>query len=378
MQKTGRMDHLAPVATLARDLVRLDSRSAVPNHAVADRIAHELRGFEVERLEFTDPAGIPKCVLVAARGTGGLALSGHMDTVPETGWQDDPWSGRIEGDLLHGLGSTDMKGPLAALVVAARALPDAVPVALLITADEETTKQGARLVVDASALARRFGPCGILVAEPTGMVPVRGHRAHIAFTATATGVQAHSSTGEGRNANWDLLPFLVEMRAVFDRLQADTSLHDPAYDPPFSDFNLVLDNHGAAVNVTVPKATARIKFRYSASLDPMPIIDTVRAAAARAGIELSEAREGSPPELPAGHPLIRQAAELTGLQPRTVPFGTDASVLQSLAPCLVLGPGDMRHAHRPAEQVSLSALAAAVPTFMRLAERAASGMPGHH
>jgi len=362
------MDHLAAVATLAQDLVRLDNRSALSNCAIADRIVRELDGFEIERLEFTDPAGVPKCALAAARGTAGLALSGHMDTVPDTGWQDDPWSGRIEGGVLHGVGSADMKGPLAALVVAARALPERVPVALLITTDEETTKQGARLIVDNSALARRFAPRGILVAEPTGMVPVRGHRAHIAFTATATGVQAHSSTGEGRNANWTLLPFLADMHALFNRLRTDPALHDPAYDPPFSDFNLVLDNHGAAVNVTVPKATARIKFRYSASLDPTPVIDAVRAAAARAGVELTEAREGSPPELPASHPLIRQAAELTGHPPRTVPFGTDASVLQLMAPCLVLGPGDMRQAHRPAEQVSLSALAAAVPAFMQLAE----------
>ena len=365
------MDHLDAVATLAQDLVRLDSRSALSNHAVADRIVHELAGFEVERLEFTDPAGVPKCVLVVARGTAGLALSGHMDTVPDTGWQDDPWSGCIAGDTLHGLGSTDMKGPLAALVVAARALPERVPVALLITTDEETTKQGARLIAASSALARRFAPRGILIAEPTGMVPVRGHGAHVAFTATATGVQAHSSTGQGRNANWTLLPFLVDMQALFERLRTDTALHDPAYDPPFSDLNLVLDNHGAAVNVTVPKATARIKFRYSASLDPAPVIDAVRAAAARAGVELIEAREGSPPELPASHPLVRQAAELAGHAPATVPFGTDASVLQAMAPCVVLGPGDMHHAHRPTEQVSLSALAAAVPIFMQFAEQVA-------
>jgi len=365
------MDHLASVTALAQDLVRIDSRSGLSNCAVADRIADELPGFEVEQLEFTDPAGVAKCVLVAARGVGGLALSGHMDTVPDTGWQDDPWSGRVEGDLLHGLGSVDMKGPVAAMLVAARALPDRVPVALLITTDEETTKQGARLIVETSALARRFAARGILVAEPTGMVPVRGHRAHIGFTATATGLQAPSSSGQGRNANWDLLPFLVDMRTVFDRLRTDAALHDPAYDPPFSDFNLVLDNYGAAVNVTVPRATARIKFRYSAGLDPAPVVDAVRAAAARAGLELQEAREGSPPELPVGHPLIRLAVELTGRAAGTAPYGTDASELQVMTPCLILGPGDMHQAHRPGEWVSLSALASAVPVFMRLAERVA-------
>ena len=125
-------------------------------------------------------------------------------------------------------------------------------------------------------------------------------------------MQAHSSTGKGRNANWALIPFLVEMQSVFERLRSDTSLQDAEYDPPFSDFNLVIDNHGAAVNVTVPRATARIKFRYSAKIDPRPVLDAVYAAAARAGIEVSEAREGAPPELPADHPLIRLCTDAVG------------------------------------------------------------------
>ena len=232
-----------------------------------------------------------------------MALSGHMDTVPDTGWQEDPWSARIDAaGTLHGLGSTDMKGPVAAAIVAARSLPPRVPVTLLITTDEETTKQGARLIASQSDLVRRVKPRGILVVEPTNLIPVRGHRAHIAFTCVAHGVQAHSSTGKGRNANWALIPFLVEMKAVFERLRADRSLQDPDYDPPFSDFNLVIDNHGAAVNVTVPLATARIKFRYSAKLDPTPVLDAVHAAAERAGVSVTEAREGFPPSC---RPTIR-------------------------------------------------------------------------
>jgi acetylornithine deacetylase len=44
------------------------------------------------------------------------------------------------------------------------------------------------------------------------------------------------------------------MRAIHQRLRTDPDLQDAAYDPAFSDFNLVVDNHGSAVNVTVPKA----------------------------------------------------------------------------------------------------------------------------
>ena len=51
-------------------------------------------------LRVSDGAGVAKRALVAHRGgtRGGLALSGHMDTVPETGWQENPWSARLDRD----------------------------------------------------------------------------------------------------------------------------------------------------------------------------------------------------------------------------------------------------------------------------------------
>ena len=373
------MDDLeTQVAALAADLVRIDSRSFVSNLAVAERIEAELGGFEVERIDYVDPKGVAKRTLVAHRGgTGGAAFSGHMDTVPDTGWTDAPWSARIDADgVMHGLGTTDMKGPVAAAILAARALPASVPITLLITTDEETTKEGARLIAERSQLVRRAAPRGIVVVEPTAMGPVRGHRSHIQFTCVASGVQAHSSTGKGYNANWDLIPFMMEMKAVYERLRADPSLHDPDYDPPFSDFNPVIDNHGTAVNVTAPKATATIKFRYSAKLDPAPVLDAVYAAAKRHRIAVSEAREGFPPELPADHPLVRLCAEASGLAPRTAPYGTDASELQAIAPCVVLGPGDIGVAHTPRECVRVRDLADSIPVLMRIAERIAGANAG--
>jgi len=367
-------DMTDPVLRLAADLVAIDSRSALSNIPVAVRIERELGGFEVERLDYLDEAGVAKRVLVAHRGPkGGYALSGHMDTVPATGWESDPWAPRLDADgFLHGLGSVDMKGQVAAAIVAAQRAPAHVPVTLLITADEETTKGGAKAIVRQSRLAREIGLRGIIVAEPTGLQPVRGHRSHIAFTATAHGVQAHSSTGKGVNANWTLLPFLVAMRDVFDRLRTDVSLQDADYDPPFSDFNLVLDNHGTAVNVTVARATARIKFRYSAKVDPAPVLAAVRQAAAAAGVDLAEQHEGRPPELPADHPLVALGVALTGHAARTVPFGTDAAELQEIAPCLILGPGDVGLAHTPRECAPAAELVAAVGLFGRILEAGAA------
>lgn len=367
------------VIALAAAMVAIDSRSSVSNLAVAELAEAALPGFAIERLDYSDAAGVAKRALVAAapgpdgRMTGGLAFSGHLDTVPDTGWTSDPWSAHIADGRLHGLGATDMKGPLAAAMVAARQIAGRAPVLLLITTDEETTKAGARILAERSRLAQEARPRGILVVEPTGMAPVRGHRSHILFTAEARGEQAHSSTGQGRNANWALIPFLAEMKTVFTRLREDPALQDAAYDPPFSDFNLIVDNHGTAVNVTVPLATARIKFRRSARVDPAPVVQAVREAAARAGLHLTEATEGRPPELPADHPLVALCARTVGRAARTAPYGTDASELQAIAPCVVLGPGDIDVAHKPAESVSVAALQDAVPVFVDLALAVAAG-----
>jgi acetylornithine deacetylase/succinyl-diaminopimelate desuccinylase-like protein len=360
-------DIASAIARLAADLVAIDSRSSVSNLAVAERIEAELGGFEVERLDYADANGVAKRALVAHRGPpGGLALSGHMDTVPDTGWQDDPWNPRIDADgVLHGLGSVDMKGAVAACILAARSVPEHVPATLLITTDEETTKAGARAIA-ASDHARSLGLRGIVVTEPTGLVPVRGHRSSVNILARARGIQAHSSTGLGRNANWALIPFLAEMKSIHERLRDDPALHDAAYDPPFTDFNLIIDNHGTAVNVTAALATCRIKFRASRSLARRPILDAVRAAADRAGLELEIAAEGEPPELPADHPLIALAARLAGAAPRTAAFGTDASELQAIAPCVILGPGTIETAHTPHECVKIAELAAAVPLLARM------------
>ncbi len=364
------------VIALARDLVSLDSRSFVSNLPVADRVEAALPGFDIERLDYTDAAGVAKRALVAHRGpAGGIALSGHMDTVPDTGWQEDPWSARLDADgVLHGLGSTDMKGPVAAAIVAARALPASVPITLLITTDEETTKQGARLIAQSSELVRRVKPHGIVVVEPTGMAPVRGHRSHIAFTCVATGVQAHSSTGRGRNANWELIPFLMEMKSVFERLRTDTSLQDADYAPPFSDFNVVIDNHGAAMNVTVPKATARIKFRYSAKVDPAPVL----AGGARRGRPLRHRGDRGARGVSAGtaggsSARARCAPIWSASRPpprRTAP--TPRNCRRS-RPASCSDRATSREAHTPTEKVRVADLVAAVPVLMALAQRSAAG-----
>jgi acetylornithine deacetylase/succinyl-diaminopimelate desuccinylase-like protein len=98
----------------------------------------------------------------------------------------------------------------------------------------------------------------------------------------------------------------------------------------------------------------------------------VREAAQRAGVALSVTREGDPPELPLDHPLVQLCRRATGREPYVAPYGTDASELQGIAPCVILGPGDIGKAHAPGECVPVADLAAAVPVFTRIATELAA------
>lgn len=361
--------HLPEIVALATRLIALDTRSSRSNRALADLVAGELPGFAIERLDFTDPDGIEKSALVALRGEadGCLAFSAHMDTVPPVGWARDPFAPAVADGRLYGLGSCDMKGPMAAAIVAARSLPADRPTMLLLTCDEETTKAGARRIVSQSQLLKDHPPAAILVVEPTGLRPLRGHRSDVQFTATARGIQAHSSTAMGLNANIALIPFLYEMRDLYLALRADPGLQDPSYLPPWCDLNIIVDNHGTATNITPPLATCRMKFRYSKAIDPAWVIERVEGAARRHGLDLVVRQEGTPPELPVDHPFVRLAAAVTAASPEVGAFGSDASQFASVAPTLILGPGSMEQAHKPEEFIDLGQLEHSIAIFHRLA-----------
>ncbi len=218
-------DFETEVVTLARELVSLDSRSFVSNLPWPSGSKRRSPASTSSASTTPTMPASAKRALVAHRGPiGGIALSGHMDTVPDTGWQEDPWSARLGTDgILHGLGSTDMKGPVAAAIVAARALPERVPITLLITTDEETTKQGARLIAQTSELVRRVKPHGIIVVGAdragAGARTSQPYRVHLRGDRRA-GAQQHRARAQ-RQLGADPVPDgdEVGVRAAAQRCQ---------------------------------------------------------------------------------------------------------------------------------------------------------------
>ena len=117
----------AELGDLLRRLIRIDSCNPPGREApVAELLGGWLReaGLEVELDRFA--AGRAN-VVARWRGSGGapaLLFNGHLDTVPveREQWRHDPHAAVVEGDVLHGRGTVDMKGGVAALAMACAAL----------------------------------------------------------------------------------------------------------------------------------------------------------------------------------------------------------------------------------------------------------------
>lgn len=187
-------------ARLTAELVAIDSvnPSLVAGGAGEAEIARfvaawlDQAGLEVEVLE---PVPGRPSVVGLARGRGGgrsLLLNAHLDTVGTAG-MEAPFSPRVDGGLLYGRGALDMKGSLAAIMLAGREaarrdLRGDVIVAAV--ADEEAGSIGTEAVLEL------YRADAALVAEPTWLRLAIGHRGFVGLEVEVTGRAAHGSRPE--------------------------------------------------------------------------------------------------------------------------------------------------------------------------------------
>jgi len=162
-------------------------------------------------------------ILRGSSGGKSLLLNAHLDTVGVEGMSIDPFGGELREGRIFGRGSQDMKGSLAAMIAAVKALRDSdisLRGDLLITAvaDEEHSSIGTE------ALVKQFKADGAIVAEPTDMHLCRAHRGFIWFEVETIGRAAHGSRyTEGIDANMRMGRFLAEL----DKLEQDLLKQTP-------------------------------------------------------------------------------------------------------------------------------------------------------
>jgi succinyl-diaminopimelate desuccinylase len=259
---------MSDVLELACELIC--RRSVTPEDAGCLRLIGarlERAGFRVEHLRYGAVDN-----LWATHGTGGptLAFLGHTDVVPsgpEAAWQSPPFEPTIRDGRLYGRGAADMKGSVAAMVVALEQFVAAHAehrgrVGLLLTSDEEgpTNLDGVRRVVEHfRERGERIDWC--VVGEPSskerlGDLIRVGRRGSLSGTLQVRGVQGHVAYPEkALNPIHAFAPALAELAAErWDDGNADF--------PPTS-FQVSNLNAGTGANNVIPgDLVALINFRY--------------------------------------------------------------------------------------------------------------------
>jgi acetylornithine deacetylase len=365
------------VVQLTQELVAIPSVSQQSNAAVSDLLEQTLKrcGFEVEHLEFVDENGERKVSLVAKKGAGadGFGLFSHSDTVPGDEWDSDPFDPLLKQSRLFGLGSCDMKGPLAATIVAGAEVDAArlkKPLFIVITADEEITCLGARQVAEESALFNNPRPKHGVIAEPTRLIPVYAHKGGGKIIVTAHGKAAHTSTDQGISANFLIAPFLAEMAELAQQFKTDESFMNREFNPPTNGFNMTLNDGGCKTNVTAEKTVCTLSYRTMPNDRSDDVIALVTSAAQRYGFEVAVSVKGTPFSIAPDADIVQAGLQSTGAaKPETVPFGTDAAVFKDYLELVILGPGDIAQAHTVGEWIEVAQLHEAVGVYRRMIER---------
>jgi succinyl-diaminopimelate desuccinylase len=225
-------------------------------------------GFEIDRFVVGEaPDGPVENLFAIRRGPEGshhFAFAGHLDVVPPgEGWTSAPFAPERRGELLYGRGAVDMKGSIAAMVAAVRAVPaEAGTISFVITGDEEgPAVYGTRALMDRMR-QREDIPDLILVGEPTsvnrlGDMAKIGRRGSVNIWLEVEGTQGHVAYPHlADNPITKLVAMLAELKAL--TLDEGTDWFQASN---LEVTDLTVGN--VAHNVIPAKASARISIRFN-------------------------------------------------------------------------------------------------------------------
>src|SRR5215204_5094460 len=328
-------------------------------------------------------------VVGTRRGTrdgSSILLNAHTDTVDPgdpTVWKEDPLSGNLEGDLLYGRGSCDMKGGLVTHLVALDALSDLGlglrgNVTVAATVGEENGGLGAL-----STVLRGYRADAAIITEPTRLALVPAQGGSLVFRLKIPGRSAHAAVrDEGVSALEKFVPIFENLREL--EQERNGVLSHPLYKGVRNKvpINIGVVRAGNCAS-TVPEslvAEGRVGLIPGEEVDPFKDLVSERiATVAERDPWLREhppelewfGGQFAPAEVEPNAPIceaVKKAHErVTGETPAVegVAFGADMRIFIHFGgiPCVMYGAGDVNVAHAPDEHISITELLTAASTL---------------
>ena len=390
-------DTAAPRLTtteLLSRLVSFDTTSRNSNLALIGFVREYLDAHGVPYRVSTDATGEKANIhaIIGPQQAGGVALSGHVDTVPVDGqaWSADPFTLRRADGRLHARGSADMKGYVSACLAA---VPDfkaanlARPLHLFISYDEEVGCQGAqRLIQDLDASGLKPALC--VVGEPTGMRPILAHKGKLNLRVRVRGLPGHSSEpGKGVNAIHAASEAVAYVAAEARRLAREGPFEE-GFEPPHTTIHVGTIQGGTILNIIPERCELTMEWRTIPGDDAARHVERMRAFIAAAiepamhevhpntGFECEVLTTMPGLSLDPDHPLTAIVKQLTGSNTTgkvsygKVSYGTEGGFYQNSGiPTIVCGPGHIAQAHQPDEWIAQDQLDACDDFIRRLADR---------
>jgi putative selenium metabolism hydrolase len=200
---------------LTQKLVRLPSEAGREKE-VADLLMKEMPGLGYEEVTVDENGSVVGVVNGAQPGPT-LLFDGHIDTVgvaPGVSWRHDPFGAEIAGGRLYGRGATDMKGAVAAMIVAVAAVSKGHLAGRVVVSASvmEEVLEGVAL----KAVMDKQQPDYVIICEPSNLRLIHGGRGRAEIHVETIGRPAHSSSPrEGLNAILAMIPAI----SAVDELQ---------------------------------------------------------------------------------------------------------------------------------------------------------------
>jgi succinyl-diaminopimelate desuccinylase len=318
-----------------------------------------------------------------------LIFEGHTDVVTagdRAAWSVDPFAGEIRDGRLYGRGACDMKGGLAAMLFAARAIHDAGSefagtIRLAILADEEGLMQGAKGFVADGELD---GASAALICEPEGDRVCIAQKGAIRIRVTLTGRMAHGAMPEeGANPIAALGLIISRCRDLEREVQSEQPPH-PLLGRFYLTPTVALAGEREQGNVIPSVADLMLDIRTTPANDHAGIIERVTAVVAAAAgeiagvthqIDIVDNRPAT--ETDADDPIVRAVIAAHEAETRTTPpFGgvpgsTDGTIFwaASRVPLVTYGPGITTLPHQADEYVELDEVVRYARTYIAAALR---------